>query len=104
MIITIKNQQYPCRLTPGAIVRFKRTTGRTMDDFVSGKVDFEDNVRLLFECVASACRADQVNFDFDCDLFMDMLDINEVVALQKELFETSDNQSENDTQKKTEDQ
>lgn len=104
MVITIQGKDYPCRLTPGAIVRFKRATGKTMDDFTSGKADFEDNVRLLFECVASASRADQINLDFDCDLFMDMLDVNEIVALQKELFGISDNQSGDDPQKKTEDQ
>ena len=63
--------KYPCRMTMGALVRFKRASGKDVSQ-LSGD-DVSDLVLLLWCCVCSACSADGVPFALPFDEFADAL-------------------------------
>ena len=51
--ITVKGVTSPCRVTMGAMVRFKRASGRDVSEI--SKNDVSDMVLFMWCCVASAC-------------------------------------------------
>ena len=71
--IKLKGKEYPCRQTMGAILRYKRETGKDISQLdysdVSGMVIF------LWCCVTSASKADGVEFDMGLDEFADSCEI-----------------------------
>lgn len=81
--ITIKEKSYPCVLTPGALIRFKRTTGKD-PQHLSG--DFEDMMQFIYQCIASACRAEQMEFSIDFDTFIDSVGMEQLLEAQTQLF------------------
>ena len=70
--ITIRDKAYPCRVTMGSILRFKRETGKELSDAKSRSV--EDSIVFIWCCVKSACNADKVEFALSLDDFADSLD------------------------------
>lgn len=78
--ITIKTsdgREYPCRVTMGALLRYKRETGKDVSELDG---DAADMLTLLWCCTASACNADGVEFGVDLETFADKLEPD---ALQK---------------------
>lgn len=74
--IMIAGKEYPCRVTMGALLRFKRATGHDVSS-----MDYEDMEELMVfvhSCVVSACKVDGVEFGLD---LMDMADQIEPDAL-----------------------
>ena len=71
VVIVVKGKEYPCRLTLGAMRRFKRLTGKDVTTLTEGDVD--DMITLMYCCTASACNADGVEFNFTVDEFADNL-------------------------------
>jgi len=69
--ITIDGKSYPCRMTMGAMLRFKQETGREVTEIKDGSVS--DMGTYLWCCVASACKADKVEFDIPLLDFCDMI-------------------------------
>ena len=69
--ITINGQAYPCRQTMGAMLRFRRETGREVTQM--GADALSDMAVYLWCCVRSACQADGVAFDMDLMAFLDSL-------------------------------
>lgn len=69
--ITIQGKEYPCRVTMGAMVRFKRESGKDVSRI--DQSDVSDLVLLLWCCVASACAVDGVEFSYSFDMFADLL-------------------------------
>ena len=61
--ITINGQAYPCRQTMGAMLRFRRETGREVTQM--GADALSDMAVYLWCCVRSACQVDGVAFDMD---------------------------------------
>lgn len=55
--VTVAGKEYPCRQTMGAMLRFKRETGREVTDMTDGVSDL---CTYLYCCVVSACMADGV--------------------------------------------
>lgn len=79
--IQIKGTEYPCRVTMGAMLRYKRESGEDVsklkDDNLEGLVLF------LWCCVKSACNADGVDFHYGFDEFADALspkELNQFIA------------------------
>ena len=72
--IVIKGQEYPCRLTLGAMHRFKRMTGKDVTTLTEGDVD--DMITLIYCCTQSACGADGVAFALTIDDFADCLELD----------------------------
>jgi len=66
---------YPCRMTNGAMLRFKHETGRDVSAMDGGMAD---DIILIWCCVASACVADGIEFNYSCEEFSDRVDIEEL--------------------------
>lgn len=82
--ININGTDYPCRPTMGALLRFRRETGREVTE-MNGSL--EDLCTYLWCCVCSASRRENIPFDMS---LMDFAD-----AISPELL----TQWANDTQK-----
>ena len=76
--INIGGKEYPCRVTMGALLRFKRTTGHDVGTLNEG--DVEELLTLLYQCVLSACAADGVDYGLTLEEFADQLDAQEMNA------------------------
>lgn len=73
--IEIDGKQYPCRITMGALRRYKSIEGEDVSKMGN---DVAKVSTLLFCCVASACNADGIEFDMKIDDFADRISINQV--------------------------
>ncbi len=69
--LTINGKAYPCRMTMGAMLRFKREAGKDVSE-IKGEV--ADMAVLLWCCVVSACKADGVEFGLSLEDFADSVD------------------------------
>ena len=70
--ITINGKSYPCRPTMGAMLRFKRETGKEVSEMGSNDVSLM--CIYLWCCVASASAADGIPFDMSAMDFADCID------------------------------
>lgn len=70
--LMVGGKEYPCRVTMGAMVRFKRETGRDVSSLTQN--DISDLVLFMWCCVVSASKADGVEFDMSFEDFADRLD------------------------------
>ncbi len=70
--MTYKGRELPCRMTMGAMVRFKRESGRDVSAVQNG--DISDLILLLWCCICSACNADGITFEEPFEMFADSLD------------------------------
>ena len=75
--IKINGRSLPVRVTMGALLRFKRATGREVQQIGN---DLEQVVTFMHCCVASACRADGIPFELDMETFADHLCTDDVNA------------------------
>lgn len=81
--LVVQGKEYPCRVTMGAMVEFKRNTGV---DITLGttNIDMELIMWLIYCCLCSACRADSVEHPFSQMLDLaDKLNPEDVVEWQK---------------------
>lgn len=69
--VTINGIAYPCRPTMGAMLRFKRETGKEVTEM--NVESFSELCVYLYCCVASASAADGVEFDMDLMSFADSI-------------------------------
>ena len=68
--IMINGKAYPCRQTMGAMLRFKKETGKEVTELGNS---LSDMCAYLFCCVASACKHDGVKFDMSLMDFADRM-------------------------------
>lgn len=71
-IKTSNGQEYPCRVTLGALRRFKLETGREVES-LSGASDL---ALFIWYCCLSASKADGIPFDVTQEEFLDGLDLS----------------------------
>jgi hypothetical protein len=95
--ITINGKQYPCRVTMGALLRFKRETGKDASEL--GQTDVADLITLLWCCVASASKADGVEFSLELMDFADRLEPDTLTGFYTSMGEGA---PAGDAEKKTE--
>lgn len=95
--ITINGKEYPCRVTMGAMLRFKRETGKDVSEI--GQSDVSDLLTLLWCCVASACAGAGVSFKMGLMDFADRIEPETLTG-----FYTSMEKEPSDPEKKTESQ
>lgn len=81
--INIAGKDYPCRVTMGAMVRFKNEAGKDVSELE--KTNISELVLFIYCCIKSACNADKVNFDMDLDLFADSLEPENVNSFYEEM-------------------
>ena len=65
--VTINGAKYPCRPTMGAMLRFKKETGKTLTDYVNGRrVEYAKKLlkttNLQVQTVAGLCGIDDVHY------------------------------------------
>jgi len=77
--ITINGKDYPMRKTMGAFVQFKRNRGVDVSEIGN---DVDSVCYFIYECVKSACRVDNVPFDFSFEDFTDNIDISVLFDFQ----------------------
>ena len=67
--IKVKGKELPCRVTMGALLRFKHLTGMEVSELKDS--DVEGVLMFVYCCVASACNADGVELGMDAETFAD---------------------------------
>lgn len=70
--ITIDGVAYPCRPTMGAMLRFKRETGKELTEMDSKSIS--ELCTFLYCCVASASAAEGRKFNLSLMEFADRID------------------------------
>lgn len=85
--ININGKDYPCRVTMGAMLRFRNETGHDAGKMASD--DVADLVTFIWCCVASACKADNVDFGLSLMDFADLVEPSMLNDFYKEM-EASD--------------
>lgn len=85
--IQVGERTYPFRMTLGAMLRFKRVTGKDLAKEALDDGDIEEVAALLYACVASASVADKVPFDMSFEEFCDNLSAEDMEAMQALLTE-----------------
>ena len=93
--VKIGGKEYPCRITMGAMLRFRRETGYDVNQIKSDNV--ADLIIFIWCCTISACNADGVEFDFSLDDFADRLDPTALNSFYQDMAE-----GDGDEEKKTE--
>lgn len=91
--VKINGEAYPCRPTMGAMLRFKKETGKEVTEL--NAQNFSDVCIYLYCCIASACANDKKPFNLTLMEFADAVspeDMNEwAAAVQNENTETDKN-------------
>lgn len=91
--VVIEGKEYPCRPTMGALLRFKRETGKEVSDITDDNMS--DSLIFLFCCAVSACNHDKVSFPYTSLMdFADALSVEEMNVWQKRMQENSDNKED----------
>lgn len=70
--VTVNGVSYPCRPTMGAMLRFKKETGKEITEIKGDS--FSDQCVYLYCCVASASAADGIEFRMSLMEFADALE------------------------------
>ena len=70
--IKVGDKEFPCRVTMGAMVRFKNESGKDVSKLE--KANISELVLFVYCCVKSACNADKVAFDYDFESFADLME------------------------------
>ena len=96
--VTINGVDYPCRPTMGAMLRFKKETGKEVTELQDGSLS--DLCAYLYCCVASASAADKIPFTMSLMDFADALSPDDMTDWAKQMQgETA--QEEGDGEKKS---
>lgn len=85
--VTINGVAYPCRPTMGAMLRFKRETGKEVTEIT--QAGFTDLCTYLYCCVASASAADGVDFRMSLMEFADALTPEDMAAWTEQMQQDS---------------
>ena len=80
--IQVGDRSYPFRMTLGAMLRFKRATGKDLIKEALDDGDIEEVAQLLYACLASASAADKVSFDMSFEEFCDHLSAEDMEGMQ----------------------
>ena len=91
-MIKVGGKEVPCRLTMGAMLQFKRTVGRDVRQM--NWEDMEELLTLMWCCVSSACRADNVEFSIDFTMFCDLVSPSDMAKSNTSIDESNEKKSE----------
>jgi hypothetical protein len=87
--IKLSGRNYPFRLTMGAMIAFKNETGKEISEISTSGLS--DIITFLWCCIASASRADHIEFNMSPQEMADALEPADFLAWQKEAFAETDN-------------
>lgn len=85
--VVICTKEYPSRVTMGAMIDFKRETGKDANEIAA---DVEQLTMFMYCCVRSACRADRVEFTLTFEQFADGINLDDFTAFQDRLATEED--------------
>lgn len=74
--INIGGKELPCRITLGAMLRYKREKGEDVSELDAK--DVEGLAFFLYCCIVSACKADGVDWNESFEDLCDKIDLNDV--------------------------
>lgn len=77
--VIICAKEYPSRVTMGAMIDFKRETGRDVNEIGA---DVEQLTMFMYCCVRSACRADKIDFALTFEQFADGINLEDFTTFQ----------------------
>lgn len=77
--VIIYAKDYPSRVTMGAMIDFKRETGKDVNEIGT---DIEQLTMFMYCCVRSACRADKEDFTLTFEEFADGINLEDFTAFQ----------------------
>ena len=99
--IKVNGKEYPCRPTMGAMLRFKKETGREASTLTG--TDLEGNITFLWCCIVSACKHEGKEFGLSLMDFADAIGIEEMATWVDELNQAGSGEggSDSDSEKKT---
>lgn len=97
--VTINGIAYPCRPTMGAMLRFKKETGKEVTELQNGS--FSDLCAYLYCCVASACAADKVPFKMSLMDFADALSPEDMTQWAEQVQAQTTGDTGDDEEKKS---
>lgn len=83
MKIRVGGKEYPCRVTMGAMVRFKNETGKDVSKLE--RTNISELVLFVYCCVKSACNADKVAFGYDFETFADLMEPESVNSFYEDM-------------------
>lgn len=92
--ILVNGKAFPCRPTMGAMLRFKRETGREITEIEQGS--FSDICTYLWCCIVSASKHDGIDFNLSLMDFADSISPDDMSAWNDAI------QSDNPTDEGTE--
>lgn len=96
--VMINGVAYPCRPTMGAMLRFKRETGKEVTELSDNLTEL---CTYLYCCVASACAADKVPFNMDLMEFADALSPEDLNSWANGIAENTNTENAAGTEKKS---
>lgn len=70
--IKVGGKELPCRLTMGAMLQFKRETGKDVSELENGG-NLEELLLFMYCCVKCACKAEDKDFEADFETFCCMV-------------------------------
>ena len=96
--ITINGEAYPCRPTMGAMLRFKKETGREVTEI--DPASLSDLCTYLWCCIVSACAAEKKEFGLSLMEFADSLTSGEMDGWTQSITEDAEAGGEADGDEK----
>lgn len=96
--VMINGVAYPCRPTMGAMLRFKRETGKEVTELSDNLTEL---CTYLYCCVASASAADKVPFNMDLMEFADALSPEDLNNWANGIAEDTNTENAAGTEKKS---
>lgn len=91
-MIKVGGKEFPCRLTMGAMLQFKRTVGKDVSQM--DWKDVEELLMLMWCCVSSASRADNIEFPIDFPMFCDLVSPADIAKWNSTIAEANEKKSE----------
>ena len=90
--IQVGEKTYPFRMTLGAMLRFKRLTGKEATELNQDSV--EEVASLLYACLASASAADKIPFSLTFDELADLLSTEDMENMMTLITEPAEQPAE----------
>lgn len=89
--ISVKDKEYPCYVTMGALLRFKDVTGKELSEV--SQTGLSDMLTLLWCCCQSACRREGMDFDLSLADFADNILPDELLSWSNSMASGTDGSS-----------
>lgn len=83
--VKINDKDYPVRFVMGAMLLYKRETGKEVSDLKQD--DVEGMLCLMWCCIKCACQAERVDFAYDFETFCNSITPQDVEAWNVQMAE-----------------